>query len=174
MSDERKYYPQPNPPPGSEPSRVPPRTWIVWIAIIGVIVGITLRSRQSGPHSAPLSPFAFQQKIDSNLIASASMSYDAQSAGVVHIQGAYYQTDGDGKPLKDLQPIPFHTEDVATEKLLNQLRTVPSFEVRQNQPGSSYMNLFWTVLPFLVIGFFIWVFFLRRPPRPPHPPQSPQ
>ena len=111
MADENKFNDDDkNPKKGGE-FRVPPRTWVVWVAIIGSIVTLVFFNRRMESQPNTLLPYEFQQKIDSNLLATVSLNYDPQSPGIVDIIGSYYKTDDSGKVLKNEKPIPFHTEE---------------------------------------------------------------
>jgi cell division protease FtsH len=160
MADENKYNDDDkNSKKGGE-FRVPPRTWVVWVAIIGSVVTLVFFNKRMETQPIVLSPFEFQQKMSSNLIATVSLNYDPQSPGIVDINGSYYKTDEAGKVLKSEKAIPFHTEDVATERLLNRLRNHPGFIV--HKPNQLLLSVLWSVVPFVAIAAFIWFFFIRQ------------
>src|SRR5512137_1956338 len=78
--------------------RLQPRTWLVWVIIIGgIVLLVTMKDRLDVPR-APLSQYEFFQKVDSNLVASASINYGAQSA-LTEIVGSYYRTTADGSKV---------------------------------------------------------------------------
>lgn len=57
--------------------RLQPRTWLVWVIIIGgIVLLVTMKDRLEVPR-ASLSQYEFFQKVDSNLVASASINYGA-------------------------------------------------------------------------------------------------
>src|SRR5712671_5311223 len=96
MADENKYNDdEKNGKKGGE-FRVPPRTWVVWIAILaGIIVLLMLREKMDAP-GEQLTQYQFFQKVDSNLIARATISYSPQSPFLTDISGKYYRTDKGG------------------------------------------------------------------------------
>ena len=75
-----------NPKKGGE-FRVPPRTMVVWIAILGGITLLMLfKDRMDSPGEF-LNQYAFQQKVESNLIAQATINYNPQSPDLREITG---------------------------------------------------------------------------------------
>src|SRR5207302_10400608 len=69
--------------------RVPPRTWIVWIAIFGGIILLMLVKERWEPQAETLTQFKFQQLVESNLIVKATISYSPQSPDLRDIGGTY-------------------------------------------------------------------------------------
>jgi cell division protease FtsH len=130
----------------------------VWIAIIGgIIMLVMFKDRMTVPME-PLSPAGLQQKIDANLIDRAYLNYEPQSAGVVEVVGTYFKPDAQGNKTKET--VAFRTMDVATDAVLNKLRTLPGFEI--HRPNTLLLSVVWSVLPILVIAAFIWFFFIRQ------------
>src|ERR1043165_7594777 len=80
--------------------RVPPRTWIVWIAIFGGIISLMMLKDRMDSSGEELKHYEFFQKVESNLIASASINYGAQSGALTLIVGKYYVVDKDGKRVQ--------------------------------------------------------------------------
>ena len=160
MADDNKFNDDDkNPKKGGE-FKVPPRTWVVWIAIIsGIIMLVTFRSKME-TQPAALLPRDFKEKISSNLIASISLSYDPQSAGVANLEGSYYKTDEKGEALKSEPAVPFRTQMILTEELANKLNSLPTFEV--HEPNQILLSVIWSVLPIIVIAALIWFFFIRQ------------
>jgi cell division protease FtsH len=160
MAEDNKYSgDDKNPKKGGE-FKMPPRTWVVWIAIIsGIIMLVTFRSKME-MQPATLLPRDFKEKISSNLIAAVSLSYDPQSAGVANLEGTYYKTDEKGEPLKSQPAVPFRTQMILTEELANKLNSLPTFEV--HKPNQILLSVIWSVLPIIVIAVVIWFIFIRQ------------
>src|SRR5215831_2829591 len=96
MADENKYNDdEKNPKKGGE-FRVPPRTWIVWIAIFGGIITLMLVKDKMDFQGASLKQYAFQQLVDSNLIAEATIRYSPQNVALTEEVGKYYKSDTAG------------------------------------------------------------------------------
>src|ERR1044071_1572309 len=118
MADENKFSDDDKGTKKGGEFRVPPRTWVVWIAIIvGIVALVFFKGRMEAP-SQTLKPNDFMAKVDSNLIASATISYSPQSP-LQEISGFYYKTDADGVHT-DVK-IPFHTKLPLTEKMVDRL-----------------------------------------------------
>src|SRR6266498_3081543 len=112
MADE-KYNDDDKSSKKSNEFRVPPRTWIVWIAIFGKIILLMLAKERMTPQSEPLSQYNFFQKVNSNLVAHAIINYSAQSAFLQKIVGTYYEKNRDGNFIKENgkpKEFPFRTK----------------------------------------------------------------
>jgi hypothetical protein len=74
--------------------RVPPRTWIVWIAIFGGIILLMLFRERMDSQGEFISQYRFQQLVESNLVAQATVNYNPQSPALTEIIGNY-KTEGE-------------------------------------------------------------------------------
>jgi cell division protease FtsH len=144
---------------GSGEFRVPPRTWIVWVAIIASIVALVMFRGKLEPTGEDLNPQKFLELVDSNLIAAVSLNYSPASGPVAIIEGTYYKTDAAGKKLNEV--VPFRTTTLLTEKLQDKLINLPAFTIPK-PANQLVLNIVWGVLPFVLIGGFIWFFFIRQ------------
>src|SRR5436190_1827356 len=140
--------------------RVPPRTYIIWIAILGAIP-LLMVFKSTGPTSAePLTQTQFTQKLESNLIASGTVIYDPQSPYLQEVRGYYWKTNvakTGGAPVGD--KVPFIAKVRLTEYLEN-LILDKGFDTRQ--PNTVLIGLLYSLGPVLVIGLLIWFFFIRQ------------
>src|SRR5688572_29930845 len=163
MADDNKYNDDEKSSKKSGEFRVPPRTWIVWIAIFGGIILLMLAKEKMSPPKKLLSQYDFFQKVESNLIASATVNYVAQSAYLREIEGTYYELDGDGNKVMDNgQPkkTEFRTKARLTEKMEDKLFALDKFEARE--PNTFLLSLGYQLLIFLGIGLILWFFFIRQ------------
>jgi cell division protease FtsH len=162
MSDENKVNDEDKNPKKGE-FRVPPRTWVVWIAIfVGIIVLMFMRDRWESQGDL-LSQYRFQQLVESNLIAQAAISYNPQNPFLNEVTGKAYRVDPSWNRIKknDQDEIySFRAKVRLTPKLEEKLLSLPQFEPRE--PNTMLLNVFWGVLPFVVIAVFIWFFFIRQ------------
>ncbi len=143
--------------------RLQPRTWLVWVIIIGgIILLVTMKDRLEVPR-ATLSQYEFFQKVDSNLVASASINYGAQSA-LTEIVGSYYKTTPDGSRVIQAggkpEEVPFRAKVRLTEALENKLLTVEKIE--PHEVSALLYSLGIQLLFLAVIGLFLWFFFIRQ------------
>jgi cell division protease FtsH len=162
MADDNKQNDKDkNPNKGGE-FRVPPKTWIVWVIIIGSIITLVMfRTKFEYSSVEELNPEKFLSYVESNLVTKATMgNYTATAAGLVAvIEGTYAKLDpNNGKKLTDL---PFRTTVILTEQVGNKLNMIPGFVIPK--PANQLaLNILVTVLPFVLIGAFIWFFFIRQ------------
>ena len=92
MSDENKHNEdEKNSRKGGE-FRVPPRTWVVWIAIFGgIILLMLLKERMEAPGEV-ISQYRFQQLVDSNQIVQATVNYNPQNP-LNEVMGKYLKVE---------------------------------------------------------------------------------
>src|SRR5204863_6170431 len=126
--------------------RVPPRTWIVWIAIFGGIIMLMLMRDKWETQGEPLPQWKFMQLYDSNLIAQAVVNYNPQNPLLVEIIGKYIVADKDGRS-KELS---FRTRARLTEKDEERLFRDPKIEPRE--PNTMLLSVVWSVLPIVIIA----------------------
>jgi cell division protease FtsH len=165
MSDDNKYSEDDkNPKKGGE-FRVPPRTWVVWIAIFGAIILLmVMRDRWETPGTL-INQYRFQQLVESNQIAQATLNYNPQDQYLTEVVGKYYKTDPSGARIQGKDGDV--TENFrAKVRLTNDLEkkilsgAYPQFEVKE--PNTMLLSLVWSILPFAAIAAFIWFFFIRQ------------
>jgi cell division protease FtsH len=143
--------------------RVPPRTWVIWIAIIGGIILLMLLRARMDSQGQLLTQYEFFQKVESNLIAQATISYSPQSPLLTEIVGKFYKTDSEGNRVKKAdqdQLVLFRTKARLTEQMENKLFALPQFEPREQ--NTMLLTALWGILPFLLIATLIWFFFIRQ------------
>ncbi len=96
MPDDNKYSDDKNSRKPGE-FRVPPRTWVVWIAIFGGIILLMLFKDRMEPPGDVLSQPRFQQVVESNQIVQATINYNPQSSDLREVTGKYWKMEGDRK-----------------------------------------------------------------------------
>ena len=167
MSDDNKNNDdgKPSPKKGGE-FRVPPRTWIVWIAIFGGIISLMLFKDRLETQGDVLQAPVFLEKVDSNLIAHAVISYNPGTSAFADIMGKYYRTDASGNIIKNSSgqpdtvafrakvPLPLPPEIL--------LRYMYKSEFEWRETNAMLVNAMWTLLPFALIAAFVWFFFIRQ------------
>ena len=162
MADDNRYNDNDkNKKPGD--FRVPPRTWIVWIAIIGGLVSLITLKEKIDNSGETLTQYQFFQKVESNLVVKATINYGAQSAYLTEITGKYIATDSEGTIIKDAgkeKHVPFRVRARLTEKMEDRLFALNSFEPHEANP--LWISFGYQILFFLIIGLFIWFFFIRQ------------
>jgi cell division protease FtsH len=144
--------------------RVPPRTWIVWIAIFGGIILLMLMRDKWEPQGDKLPQWRFMQLVDSNHIAQAIVNYSPQNPLLVDIVGKYYKTDKDGNFIKgddgSNKTFAFVTKARLSPQKEDELFRRFQFEPRE--PNTMLLNVVWSILPIIIIAALIWFFFIRQ------------
>src|SRR3954470_17747604 len=100
MADDNKHSEdEKNPKKGGE-FRVPPRTWVVWIAIFGGIILLMVMRDRWETSGEPINQYKFQQLVESNQIAQATLNYNPQDQYLTEVIGKYYKVDSAGNHIK--------------------------------------------------------------------------
>src|ERR1043166_8825957 len=164
MADDNKSKDDEKSPKKGGEFRVPPRTWIVWIAIFGGIIMLMLMRERWDSQGENLPQWRFQQLVDSNLISQATVNYSPQNSLLTEIVGKHYIADKDGNPIKDENGRPkemlFRTKARLSPALEEELFSRKEFEPRE--PNTMLLSVVWSVLPIIVIATLIWFFFIRQ------------
>src|SRR6266481_1782551 len=139
------------------------RGYILWTAMLGaVLVLMFFRANGTAPGDL-LDQAVFMQKVKSNLIARATITYDPQSPYLRDVKGKYFKTDAEGnKILENLKPVevPFVAKVRMTDKMEQKVLATGVFEVKQ--PNTVLLGILYTIFPIVVIGLMIWFFFIRQ------------
>ena len=155
MSDDNKHNDNEKTPKKGGEFRVPPRTMVVWIAILGGIVLLMLfRDRMDTPGDF-LNQYGFQQKVESNQIVQATINYNPQSPDLREITGKYWKMEGDKRV-----EVPFRAKARLLPDLEKKLLSLPQFEPRE--PNTMLFSFLLSVLPIIIIAALIWFFFIRQ------------
>src|SRR3954467_9791902 len=164
MSDEnnKQNDDEKNPKKGGE-FKDPPRTWVVWIAIFGGIILLMLMRDKWESQGEIVGQSKFQQLVDSNQIAQATITYSAQNLSLTEVSGKYYKVDPSGNHIKDRgqdEMVSFRSKVRLYKNLEQRVLNMPQFEGRE--PNQMLFGVLWSVLPIVVIAAFIWFFFIRQ------------
>ncbi len=151
MSDENKINNGDNSGKNGD-FRVPPKTWIVWIVIIGGILALVLFKNQMAPQVDSIKPAEFLARVNSNQIDSATLNYSPQSP--------LYDIVGKYRDPKTEALVPFHVKMALSDKMLDTIEANDKVEVKEQ--NTIVLSVMMTLLPFLLIGALIWFFFIRQ------------
>ncbi len=147
--------------------RLPPRTFLIWIAIIAVVSVLALVRNGSETPVTDMESFSeLMGKLTNNLIVPGSgrIVYGLQSPDIKRITGRYFKIDKDGKKLaaegKPVE-IPFKLETPLTEKKTDLLIDSGEFKAvnNSNLMLSVFLNTF---LPFFLILGAVYFFIFRQ------------
>jgi cell division protease FtsH len=163
MSDESKHTENKNGKRNGD-FKVPPRTYLLWIAIVLAIPLLMIFRNNSGSQAEQLTQTQFIEKVESNLITKGTIIYDPQSPYLHEVRGKYVKTDMAGQPVLDSAGKPaevnFTTKIRFTEKFEEKLLFSGKFDIRQ--PNTMLLGILYSLFPILVIGLLIWFFFIRQ------------
>ena len=167
MSDENRYNDDDKSPRKGGEFRVPPRTWIIWIAILGGIIALMLAKDKVENQGQTITQYDFIKKAQANQIASAKISYSPQNPFLTDISGTYLEMESDGvTPIKGKDgqavSVPFHLKARLTENLEETLMYELKDQFKVEEPNTIWTSVIISVLPFVVIGTLIWFFFIRQ------------
>src|SRR6516225_2462591 len=136
--------------------KVPPRTWIVWIAIFGGIILLMLLKDKMESPGEPITQYRFQQLVDSNQIVHATINYSPpQSAALTEVVGTYRADDG----KTDTK---FRAKVRLTQAMEDDLYKKHPNQFEPHEPNTMLMSVAVSVLPFVIIALLIWFFFIRQ------------
>ena len=151
MSDENKKDPK----KGGE-FRVPPRTWILWIVILGAIPLLLLFKERPDAGKDKLTEPQFIELLDANKIEKGTVWADMQSLPLQEITGIYVKgMDGD-KPVHANFTVWTQLDDALNKKI----RDYGKFDRRK--PNTVLQGMLVSVLPILLIALLIWFVFIRQ------------
>src|ERR1041385_7937858 len=131
--------------------RVPPRTWILWIAIIGAIPLLFLfkdprDSQEKIPQARVIELFK------SGAIKEGTIWFNVQDPFMQDITGKYQ--------LPGKEPVKFKTQVHLDDQFDRQLRRSGIFEPKR--PNTMMQSMLMGLLPFLLIGLLIWFVFICK------------
>ena len=155
MADDNKNSGDDKNPKKSGEFKVPPRTWVVWIAIFGGIVLLMLFKDRMEPPGDVLNQYKFQQLVESNQIVQATINYSPQSPDLREITGKYTKVEND----KTVEA-PFRAKVRLYPELEKKLLSLKQFEPRE--PNTMLFSFMLSILPIIVIAALIWFFFIRQ------------
>ena len=148
MSDDNKKEPK----KGGE-FRVPPRTWILWIVILGAIPLLLLFKERPDTGKELLTEYQFMDLLESGKIVKGVVWADVQSLPLQEITGTYLK-EGE-KQGKD-----FRVWAQLDDDLNKKLRDTRKFDRRK--PNTLLQGMLVSVLPILLIALLIWFVFIRQ------------
>src|SRR5881409_2940605 len=155
MADDNKLRDD-GPKKGGGEFRVPPRTYILWIAILGAIPLLMIFKNRGPTQADLLTQIQFNQLVQSNLIVSGKIIYDPQSSYLHDVEGKYKKMLGEGR----FETRDFRARVRLTNRIENRLLETNLYETKQ--PNTMLLGLFYSLGPILLIGLLIWFVFIRQ------------
>src|ERR1700722_16802394 len=143
--------------------KMPSRGWMAWILIMCLAGLFFILKSQYEPQGDEIPQSKFKELVNSNLIAKATVKFGVPTQTANDVVGTYYVLGTDGKKeMLNGAPVtrPFHAKIVWTGERISELLDRENFE--KQEPNTLVLNVLWSVLPLVVIGVFIWFFFIRQ------------
>ena len=135
--------------------RVPPRTWLVWIAILALIPFLWRLRDQGDAKVHHLNHQEFQQKLEDGQIERGVITYNPQDNRLAEITGRYRESYQGATNL-----VPFKIKTRLFEDTEKSMVRSGNFEtVYQN---TLFLGLLYTLLPFILLALLIWFFLVRQ------------
>jgi cell division protease FtsH len=154
MSEEKNYNKNGKNEKKNGEVKVPPRNLLVWIFFLGLVPLLWIFHDRKETKFDTLDRHQLMQLVENNQVVNGVIHYNPQSAYLREITGDYYKTESSGRVLT-----PFKMETRLNEELETKLLDAGFKPVQAN---AFLMNMFFTLLPFLLIALLIWFFFIRQ------------
>lgn len=143
--------------------RLSPRTWVVWMIIIGVIMMLMMLRERPESRIKPLTYNEFIAKVEKDQIVSGTIIFNPQSPELKEISGKYYKVDDNGKVIvENGKPVevPFQLKTVLLEEDLKKVLKSGKFDTRE--PNTLFSQILIGLLPVLIIVAAIYFFLIRQ------------
>ncbi len=143
--------------------KISPRTWVVWMVIIGVIMTLMMFRERPETRIRPLTYNEFITKVENNQIAAGTVIFNPQSPELKEITGRFYKVDENGKVvIENGKPVevPFQIKTVLLEEDLKKVLKSGKFETRE--PNTLFSQILIGILPVLIIVAAIYFFLIRQ------------
>ncbi|MFM1942027.1 MAG: ATP-dependent zinc metalloprotease FtsH [Verrucomicrobiota bacterium] len=133
--------------------RVPPRTWLIWIAILAMIPILWRFHEQTGVATETLKYEKFIQLVKDNKITKGVIHYSPQSDKIHEIEGEY-------KESETSEAKPFRIKTRLLESVEEQMLSSGKFET--DEPNTLLLGILYSLLPFVLLALLIWFFLVRQ------------
>ncbi len=136
---------------------------MLWIALLLAIPLLMFFKSSTSSQGRSISQVDFMRLVDSNHIANGVIVYDPQSPYLQEIHGNFYETEPNGEVKMDKgKPVevPFNAKVRLTDTLEDKVLNSGVFATKQ--ANAVLMGLVYSLGPILLIGLFIWFFFIRQ------------
>src|SRR2546423_4995647 len=134
--------------------KVPPRGWLVWILLAGLVPLFLVVSKNKDSKLNLLPRNRLIELFDEGRIKKGTIFYNAQSSILQEIKGVYVETNGVETPFRTKTK--FGLQDALEAKLVN------SGVFDTEEPNTILVSLFYTLSPILLVAFLVYFFFIRQ------------
>jgi cell division protease FtsH len=136
--------------------KVPPRGWLVWILLAGLVPLLFVVSKQKDTKYTLLPRNKLLEYFDEGRIIKGTIFYNAQSSILQEIKGVYASTNTAGIR----EEVPFRTKTRLQDDVESKLLNSGVFETEE--PNTVLVSMFYTLAPILLVAFFVYFFFIRQ------------
>lgn len=143
--------------------KVPPRTYLLWIAIIGLIPLVVIFRQNAPSDGVVLRQHEFIRMVGNDHIATARINIDSQSPQFHDIRGFHFKVDANGRRVLEngeYVQVPFRARVYLSDATVQQLLNKPGFEA--HRPNTLLANIFWSLGPILLVALLIYFVFIRQ------------
>ncbi|HYE31229.1 MAG TPA: ATP-dependent zinc metalloprotease FtsH [Methylomirabilota bacterium] len=133
--------------------KVPPRNWLIWLFIIGAIPLVLMLKKQGEAKYPVVTRTELIRMVDNNEIVAGVIHYNPASPALNEITGRYKK---EGAATEQ----PFRTKTRLDRDLEAKLLNSGKFDTVE--PNTFWLNMFVTVLPFLLLILLVYFFFIRQ------------
>ena len=152
MADDKKHSNWKNEKRNPE-LRVPPRTWIIWIAILGLTVLLwNLRGRVDTKFETLTYP-EFVSLVEKEQVEEGVISYNPQSEALREITGKYRKPESS-------EVIAFKIKTRLLPEIEEKLLTSGKFQTVE--PNTLLQGILFSLLPFVLLALLVWFFLIRQ------------
>ena len=136
--------------------RVPPRTLLIWIAIMALIPLLWKFREKVDTRYRKLNHVEFVQLVESNLVIKGVINYNPQSEQLREITGKFTDLGKSGEAAE----VPFRAEVRLLDDLEKELLKSGRYEVVQ--PNTLLLGIIYSLLPFVLVAALVWFFLIRQ------------
>lgn len=134
----------------------PPRSWLIWIAILGLVPLLMMFKKQADSNFVTLAPNEFIAAVEEKRIVEATVTYNPQSP-LQEISGKVQRV----QPGSDKsEEVDFKVTMPITESLQNKLMSYES--IKTAEANTFLLNFFYAILPVIFLALLIYFIFIRQ------------
>ncbi|MBM3879648.1 MAG: ATP-dependent metallopeptidase FtsH/Yme1/Tma family protein [Verrucomicrobia bacterium] len=135
--------------------RVPPRTWLLWLAILSLIPLLVFFKGQTEAKYRVLGYTEFFELVESNRVTEGTIHYSPQSQ-LREISGKYLDAAGESRG-----PVPFKLQ-VPLNDPQDEKKLLMTGKFKVAEPNNVLLNIFYGILPFLLLAALVYFFLIRQ------------
>jgi cell division protease FtsH len=132
---------------------VPPRTWLIWIAILAMIPILWRLHDQVDTKAKLLTYKEFAKLVEEDGIKEGVIHYNPSSERLHEITGEFEDDQGNTQPFK--------VEKIRLLESMEQ-KLMDSGKFEADEPNTLLLGILYSLLPFILLALLIWFFLVRQ------------